>query len=242
MEKVFYENINGKKIFCHFSEGMSSDKKIVIMSHGFRGSSVGPARQFADFQRILNKNGFSVLRFDQPNSGNSEGDYLESSYDEWTKTIVYFAEKYLQQSYKVSLLGQSMGGAATVIAVASPALKNRIPVILLWVPGVNAGDFNGKAEEVFEEGGQKYKGRFWLQARDADFFKCLNSYSGKIHLVYGENDKYISEILRDKVVRMVKEKGEPVQILKDQDHSPWEFDQAQNVYAEELEMLKKYLK
>lgn len=43
------------------------------MSHGFRGSSDDPARQFVDFQRLLNKEGFSVLRFDQPNSGNSDG-------------------------------------------------------------------------------------------------------------------------------------------------------------------------
>ena len=242
MEKVFYEKINGKKIFCHFSDSSISSKNIIIMSHGFRGSSVGPARQFADFQKLLNKNGFSVLRFDQPNSGNSEGDYLDSSYDEWINTIVYFANEYLKKGYKVALLGQSMGGAATVIATSKLELKNKIPVILLWVPGVNEGDFKGKPEEIFEEAGQKYKGKFWLEARKADFFKCLDNYKGKIHLVYGENDKFISQKLRDKVVKVIKEKGEVVKILKGQDHSPWEFDRAQSVFTDELVMLKKYFK
>jgi len=208
------------------------------MSHGFRGSSVSSARNFVDFQRILNKEGFSVLRFDQPNSGNSEGDYLGTSFNEWVNTIVYFARKYLDQGYKVVLLGQSMGGAATVAATSRPELENKIPCILLWVPGINEGDFNGKPEEIFEEGGQKYKGRFWLEARQADFFKCLNDYNGKIHLVYGEKDKYISQELRNRVVRVVKGKNQPIMILKGQDHSSWEYDLCQEIYKKELELLK----
>jgi len=237
-DKVYFENVNGKQIFCDFSEPENPQKKIVIMSHGFRGSSIGPARTFVDFQRLLNKEGFSVLRFDQPNSGNSEGDYLETSYNEWVDTIVYFTKKYLDQGFKVSLLGQSMGGAATVVATSRPELKDKIPCILLWVPGVNEGDFNGNSEEIFEEAGQKYKGKFWMEAREADFFKCLGNYTGKIHLVHGENDRYISQELRDKVIDIVKEKGQQVKILKDQDHSPWEFDLCQEIYKEELELLK----
>lgn len=154
-EKVYFEEVNGRQIFCDFSEPENPQKKLVIMSHGFRGSSTGPARTFVDFQRILNKEGYSVLRFDQPNSGNSEGDYLETSYKKWVDTIVYFAKKYLDQGYKVALLGQSMGGAATVVATNSSELKHKIPCVLLWVPGVNEGDFNGKPEEIFEEAGQK---------------------------------------------------------------------------------------
>jgi len=240
-EKIYFEKINNKNVFCVFSEPDNSQKRIVIMSHGFRGSSTGPARTFVDFQRILNKEGFSVLRFDQPNSGNSEGDYLETSYNEWVDIIIHFAIKYLGQSYKVSLLGQSMGGAATVVATSRPELKNAIPVILLWVPGVNEGDFNGKAEEVFEEAGQKYKGKFWLEARNANFFKCLDEYKGKVHLVYGEKDKYISQNLRNKVVELVKAKNQPYMILKNQDHSPWEYDICQGVYKEEMKILKQYL-
>ena len=182
-----------------------------------------------------------VLRFDQPNSGNSEGNYLETSYNEWVDTIVYFAKKYLELGYKVALLGQSMGGAATVIATSRPELKDNIPVILLWVPGVNEGDFNGNAEEVFEEAGQKYKGRFWLEAKNANFFKCLDEYNGGVHLVYGEKDRYISQELRNKVISIVKEKGQPVKILQGQDHSPWKYDLCQEVYREELEFLNKCL-
>ncbi len=240
-DKVYFEEINRKKVFCVLSEADPNRKKIVIMSHGFRGSSIASARTFVDFGRILNKNGFSTLRFDQPNSGNSEGDYLDSSYNEWVNTIVYFANKYLSLGYKVALLGQSMGGAATVVATSKPELKDKIPCILLWVPGVNEGDFKGKSEEIFEEDGQKYKGRFWIEAKEADFFKCLKDYNGGIHLVYGEKDRYISQELRNKVVDMVKEKKLRVKILKGQEHSPWEYDLCQEIYSEELEFIKKYI-
>lgn len=239
MHSVNFEKINGKDVFVVFSEPEPSQKKLVIMSHGFRSSSVGPARTFVDFERILLKNGFSVLRFDQPNSGNSEGDYLNTSYNEWVDTIVYFAKKYIDAGYKVALLGQSMGGAATVIATSKKEIKGNIPCILLWVPGVNEGEFKGESGQIFEEGGQKYKGRFWIEARQASFFKCLEDYNGKIHLVYGELDKYIKQELRDKVIKLVKEKNQPTMILKGQDHSPWEFDIAQKVYEEELKLLQE---
>lgn len=239
MEKVYFEKINNKKIFCYFAEPEPTQKKLIIMSHGFRGANHGPARQFVDFQRFLNKEGFSVLRIDLPNSGNSEGDYIDVSYDEWVNAIVYFAKKYLDLDYKVTLLGQSMGAAATVIATSRQDLKDKIHCILLWVPGVNDGDFKGGYEEVFEEAGQKYKGRFWIEAHNADFFKCLEEYKRGIHLVYGEMDRYISKDLREKVIEIVKRKGEPIMILKGQDHSPWEYDVVQEVYKQELVKLKE---
>lgn len=241
MNKVLsFENINGKKIFNILTEPHNSSKKIVIMSHGFRGSSIGPAKTFVGFESLLLQNGYSVLRFDQPNSGNSEGDFLEVSFNEWVATTVYFAQKYLSLGYQVGLLGQSMGATATVIAVSKNDLADKIPCILLWVPGVNEGDFNGENDEIFEENGQKYKGKFWMEARQANFFNCLEGYSGGIHLVYGEKDKYIKQELREKVINAVKVKGQPFMVLKGQNHSPWDYDVAQQVYKEELEFIKKY--
>ncbi len=240
MEKVFFELVNSKKIFCYLAEPIKSEKKIIIMSHGFRGNNTGPARQFVDFQRFLNKHNYSVLRIDLPNSGNSDGDYIDVSYDEWVNTIVYFAKKYLDLNYKVALLGQSMGAAATVIASTKPELLNKIPCILLWVPGVNDGDFTGNSEEVFEEAGQKYKGKFWIEAHNANFFKCLKDYKGGIHLVYGEKDRYINQKLREKVIKIVKEKNQSFMVLKNQDHSPWEHNIVKSVYKEQLEELNKY--
>lgn len=98
-----------------------------------------------------------------------------------------------------------------------------------------------KSEEILEEEAQKYKSKFWLEARDSNFFKCLKEFKGGIHLVYGESDRYVQKEVMQKTVALVKEKGFEVIILKGQDHSPWTYDLVQMVYEKELQLLDKYL-
>jgi len=192
------------------------------------------------YESHLLKNEIATLRFDQPNSGNSDGDYIDSSFNEWVDTTAYFAGKYLNDGFSVALLGQSMGATTTMIASARQDLLGKIPCIILWVPDPKS-TFDKEPNKIYEEGGQKYKGTFWQEARDSNFFDCLARYEGGIHLVYGETDKYISEELRQQVISKVAEKGQPYMILDGQDHSSWDFDVAQKVYKEELNFLKKYL-
>ncbi len=236
-DKVFFEKINNKNVFCVLSEPDDNKKQIVIFNHGFRSSTIGPARTFVDFSRILNKEGISTLRFDQPNCGNSEGDFLNSSFNEWVNTTAYFAKKYLDLGYKVILLGQSMGATTTVIASNKNELKGKIPCIILWVPDPKT-TFDGNPNEIAEEGGQIHSNKFWQEAKESNFFDCLNNYNGKIHLVYGENDMYISEELRSQVVDVVKNKNQEVMILPNQNHSSWEHKITQKVFEVELPIIK----
>jgi len=236
---VSFENINNKKVFQIFTKSDVSQKKIVIMSHGFRGSSIGPARTFVNFEKLLLEKGYSVLRFDQPNCGNSEGDFIESSFKEWVDTTTYFAKKYIEKGYKVALLGQSMGATTTMAVTARSEVKGKIPCIILWVPDPES-TFDKDPNKVDEEEGQKYKELFWKEAFETNFFKNLKEYTGGIHLVYGENDKYVSKELRDEAVKRVKAKNQPTMILKGQDHSPWKYDICIDVFKEELKFLGKY--
>ena len=240
MRKIDFENINHKNIFFVLDKPKEDSKKIVIMSHGFRSSSLGPARTFVDFSKILTDSGYSVLRFDQPNCGNSEGDFINSSFNEWVQVTTFFANKYLSLGYQVILLGQSMGATAIMAATAQKAIEGKIPCIILWVPGP-VSDFNKPTDAIYEEEGQKYKGIFWQEAKDTDFFACLDKFKGGIHLVYGEKDRYVPKDQRDLAIEKVKAKNQPFMILKGQDHSPWEYDLAQNVYEQELKFIKKYL-
>lgn len=236
---ISFENINNKKIFQIFTKPDVSQKKIVIMSHGFRGSSIGPARTFVNFEKLLLNKGFSVLRFDQPNSGNSEGDFVESSFKDWVDTTTYFAKKYIEKEYKVCLLGQSMGATVTMAVTSRNEIKNKIPCIILWAPDPES-TFDNDPDKINEEEGQKYKESFWKEAHKTNFFKNLKEYAGGIHLVYGENDKYVSKDLRDETVKHIQEKNQPTMILKGQGHNPWEYDIYNEVYNEELKFLDKF--
>lgn len=241
MKQINFKTINNKQIFCILTEPEPSQKKIVIMSHGFRGSSLGPARSFVDFESLLLKEGFSVLRFDQPCGGNSEGDYLDSSFNEWIQTTSYFTQKYLDLGYQVALLGQSMGATTTMVVAGQDKFKNKIPCIILWVPDAKSNT-SVDPNKTYEEDGQKYKGSFWTEAAAADFCGSLDKYNGSIHLVYGEHDKYVAKELREKTIAKVQAKGQPYMILPGQDHSPWDFDLAQQVYQEEISFLSQYIK
>jgi len=236
-EKVWFEIINNKQVFCILSKPENSQNKMVIMSHGFRGSNIGPARTFVDFGRILTENGFSVLRFDQPNSANSEGNYIDSSFREWVKTIAYFGNKYIDMGNEIILLGQSMGATATMIATNEPELKDKVEKLILWVPDPET-DFIESHIDVGEEGGQLYRNLFWKEASTMDFFGCLDKYNGKIHLVYGEDDKYVSKELREQTLNEVTKKGGKIMVLEGQNHSSWEFEQTQKVFQEELTFIK----
>jgi esterase/lipase len=236
---INFENINNKKIFSIFTESEISQKKVIIMSHGFRGSSIGPARTFVNFEKLLLKKGFSVFRFDQPNSGNSDGDFIDSSFNEWVDTTTYFAKKYLDEGYKVCLLGQSMGATVSMAVTSRIEVKNKIPCIILWVPDPKSA-FNNNKDNINEEEGQIYKELFWKEAYKINFFKSLKEYTGGIHLVYGEKDRYVSEELRNQVIDEVKKKNQPVMVLSEQNHSSWKYNICNEVYNNELKFLDKY--
>jgi len=236
IERAGFEKVNGKEVF--FIETPSdATNNVVIMNHGFRGSTIGPAREFVDFTRILNDSGFSVLRFDQPNCGNSEGDFMNVSFNEWVDTTVYFSEKYLNQGSSVVLLGQSMGASVAIVAASKESLNGKISCLLLWVPDPKA-TFDGDPEKIYEEGGQKYKGKFWKEAAEANIFKCLEDYDGGIHLVYGENDEYNPADKRQIAIDLVKRKSQDAIVLEGQGHSSWDYAKAQQVYEAQLKKLK----
>jgi pimeloyl-ACP methyl ester carboxylesterase len=234
--EIFFEKINGKRVFV-VTDLVADSKQLVLMSHGFRGTSCGPARQFVDFATHLKKNGISAVRFDQPHSGNSEGDYLHSSFNEWVETTTYLARKYLDDGYQVTLMGQSMGASTSVIASAQPQLQKQIRALLLWVPDPKSTTAVN-LEQIYEESGQKYYGRFWQEAKDSDFFDCLEKFKGEIHLVYGEHDRYIKPELRQQVIDLAKQKKAQVNILSGEDHSPWKYQNAQEIMKKHLHLLK----
>jgi esterase/lipase len=239
-DKIWFEVVNNKKIFCVSAEPKKNQKRMVIMSHGFRGSSIGPAREFVDFGRLLVENGFSVLRFDQPNGGNSEGDYVDSSFNEWVATTKYLSLKYIDLGYKIALLGQSMGGATSVAASTESELKEKIECLLLWSPGDYDPMYNVNPEDTYEENGQIYKGKFWHEVGDFKIKERLKWFNGGIHLVFGETDKFVSELSRKEFRDIVESKKEDFMLLLGQGHSSWEYKWAQKVYQEEIKKLKKY--
>ena len=209
------------------------------MCHGFKGTSTGPSRHFVNFSRLLVEKGFSVLRFDQPNCGNSDGSFLEVSFNEWVDTIVEITEKYIAGGFEIGLLGESMGASAATVATNQSRIVGRVSALLLWSPDPMT-TFDGDPAVVYEESGQKYLGRFWQEAKDANFLGSLEAFDGGIHLVYGKDDDVVGREM-NKVVDVVQERQGTVLILDGEGHSSWRYDSVSIVFAQEVEKLSSWM-
>lgn len=248
--RVELVDLLGREVFTILTEPDHPTDRLLIMSHGFRGSSIGPAREFVDLERLLIDDGIACLRFDQPGSGNSDGDFRDSSFRVWIETIAAIARRYLDAGRRVALLGQSMGATATLVAAALELLRGRIPAVILWVPDPKENlehadpaytTLSGGVGGFVDEGGQRVRADFWREASRAGFFAALDAYEGAIHVVYGEDDVFVPPEVRADVVRRVQANGQLATVLPGQGHSSWDYDVAQDVYEMERRFLGHYL-
>ena len=231
MEVIKFIEVNKKKIASVIND--AGNKNIVILCHGFRGSKIGPNRFFVKVARELEKQNISSFRFDQYGSGDSEGDFIDSRFDDWVKTTEEVVNDYLSKGYKVSLLGQSMGGS-TVLVVAS-RLVNKIESVVAWVPdpSVDTLNIHGK---YMEEGGQRIDWGFWRQAHQANIVDCFKKITVPTYIIFCDNDEYISTEDQQALIS-VAQPHQKIEILKDHPHSSWSYDQAAKVIKNTVQFL-----
>lgn len=229
------QNFNGHLISTAFHDADS--KSIVIFCHGYRGTNAGPNRFFVTAARQLAKQGISSLRFDQYGSGNSEGDFFDSSFLDWIKTTKAVAEDYLNQGYKVALFGQSMGGAA-VIAVGLE-LPN-LSAIVAWSPDPNIEKFIAPENGIIEESGQIVQARFWQEAHDVKVADKLSSIKIQMYIVQCTADEYVDDQNRNAIAENAQP-NHKVENFEGYSHSKWTFAQAKEIIDRSVNFLVKYL-
>lgn len=229
------QNFNGHRISAVFHDADS--KGIVIFCHGYRGTSAGPNRFFVTAARQLAEKGISSLRFDQYGSGNSEGDFFDSSFIDWIKTTNAIAENYLSQSYKVALFGQSMGGAA-VIAVGSELPK--LSAIIAWSPDPNVEDFVAPENGIIEESGQIVQARFWQEAHYAKVADKLRLVKTPMYIVQCTADEYVDEQNRNAIAKNAQP-NHKVENFEGYAHSKWTYEQAKGIIDKSVKFLADYI-
>ncbi len=235
MDHSSFQNVNGHQITTVFHDG--GNRKVVIFCHGFRGSSIGPNRFFVRLAKKLQKEGMSSLRFDQYGSGNSKGDFMESSFNDWVSTTQELAQRYLEDGFQVSLLGQSMGGATVIVAVSQ--IEN-INSVVAWTPGIITDPPEAKGEYM-EEGGQRVQWKFWQEAHEANVLKSLQNISVPTLVFLATNDEYVGE----KDMNTLKSSALPnqeIETLQNYKHSTWSYDQAESVIQKTKDFLVKNFK
>ncbi len=235
MESTTIKQINGHKIACaHLDAG---GETIVIFCHGYRSSSIGPNRLFVGAARKLANHDISSLRFDQYGSGNSEGEFRDSSFDDWMATTKVIVEHYLGRGFRVVLFGQSMGGA-TVLGVG--AKISRLAAIVAWVPAPNVHKFTSPANGLIEEGGQIVQARYWQEAHDAHIADKLANVQAPVYIVQCSDDEYVSAE-NHQTIEANAQPHHRVELLEGYKHSAWTYNQASKVIDKSINFILENL-
>lgn len=233
MLEVRTEEYNGHHIaISHHDTGSN---RLVVFCHGFRGTDVGPSRSFVRAARRLEAAGISSVRFDQFGSGNSEGEFSESRFDDWVETTQSITKDYLARGHQVALLGQSMGGA-TVISVG--ATLSEVAAVVAWVPDPNIDEFSWPEGDVVEEGGQTVHAAYWQQAHDARVAERLASLDMPVLVFQCTEDEYVDESNRQAIESNALAHHEVV-TLRGHKHSDWTYGQVEDVIGRSADFIVK---
>lgn len=168
-EMFFFDGGSGRKLlgFLHHGENARRDLGLVYCSpfaEEKNQSHVIAARA----ARRLAAAGVSVLRFDFSGCGDSEGDLVDASADDWLNEIARAAE-VLKEKAGVSRVGFWGLRAGANLAALHAASRNDAAFVLLWQPlpdlktyatqflrqklatGIAAGGAGGSVKELVDE-------------------------------------------------------------------------------------------
>ena len=231
-EDLLSIELDGKRLAAVLHHAPTRD--IVIFCHGFRGTKIGPSRFFVRAARKLADHGICSLRFDQYGSGDSAGDFMDSSFDDWVASIIGLGNRYIGLGYRVGLVGQSMGGAAVIAAAA--ALGNHLSSAVLWAPDPSVDQYEG-TDDWSEEGGERVQGRYWREAHEAGLIDHYRALTCPTLVFVPTDDVYVSD---ENQLALIESAGQRHRVvtLPGWVHSGWSYDQATRIIEETAAFLE----
>lgn len=122
LKDMYITSEDGLKLHAYYLPA-TEHRRIVLLSHGYRGSGFG---DFANTARFLHDNGCDLLFIDQRCCGESEGKYITFGAKEqldvlkWTKVL----ENINRDDLPIYLYGESMGAATVLMAAGHPLPVN----------------------------------------------------------------------------------------------------------------------
>ncbi|MEX2245658.1 MAG: alpha/beta fold hydrolase [Dehalococcoidia bacterium] len=222
-EHIELRDFNGHRIATAFHD--AGGRNLVVFCHGFKGVKTGPSRYFVRAARVLAERGISSLRFDQYGSGDSEGEFEDSSFIDWIATARAIVEHHMGAGYRVALFGQSMGGSA---AIAVAADVPGVTALVAWSPGANFEPFVPSATGFQEEDGQIVRDGYWREAHEARIAEKFAVMTMPAYIVVGTADHLGGESNRRALIDRAKPQHQ-VHVIEGLAHSAWPAAQAKAI-------------
>ncbi len=198
------KKINVKEIpFTFKSEGhqlvgilhTGDSKKLVILCHGFTGNKIENKRLFVETARAFAEGGFDAMRFDFYGSGDSEGEFADTTLSHNISNLKDAMIWGKERGYdKVAVLGISMGGATAILTLAD----SQADALITWssVPDMTelfdsyVGDVKkiDPDVKVHEHDGWMIKREFWMDGIRYDINEALAKIDIPKFIVQGTAD------------------------------------------------------
>ena len=123
IRKVNFYNSKNQKLVGILHE--NNKKNIVIICHGITGCK---NHNFIPLlSNFLEKNNFSILRFDFTGNGDSEGKINDGNYTQEIDDLGKAIDFVKNLGYKkISLIGHSMGGAVSILRTSKDSRINNL--------------------------------------------------------------------------------------------------------------------
>ena len=209
---VSIESSRGTKIPAKIflPDGVTDSIPLVIMCHGFTGKKEGDDNHFVELGSILAQNGIGAITIDFPGCGEStepSTSYtLNNMLDYIDSAINYMKANYSINNGQIGIVGHSMGGR-----VASEYL-DKVQAAALWAPangdGLSGLKFLGDNYEELAQTAQSngsvetgnwnftVSGELFSQMSSSHPLEKIQSFAGKLLIVYGDSDDVIdSEVI-----------------------------------------------
>lgn len=239
-EIFFFKNKRGEDIACFLHKPDKYNGNFVILCHGFGSSKNGSQGKLVEVARRLCDKGFQVLRFDFPCNGDSDGNFVNNDFSDWTETLIELSKKFKYE--KLGLLGNSIGGACVIHSLAKGI---KADYFVTWVAGIafpdkstNAFNYVLNGVKVSEERGLLVNHSFWDDIFKINFENELKNI--KIHgkLFFVDNDKYVPF---DKIKKMIKDlpKNFDVEIFKGIDHGFSNYKISQELITKTVKFIEE---
>ena len=120
----------------------------VVLCYPFGQEYMRAHRAFRQLAMLLTRAGFHVFRFDYFGTGDSSGDSMEGSVDQWVADVGTAVEELKDTAdvSRVALVGLRFGATLAALAAADRA---DVESVVLWDPVIKGGEY---ATDLAEEG------------------------------------------------------------------------------------------
>lgn len=145
-QKVWFENLRGQKI-CGLLYLQEEKSPAILMVHGMLSwTDKHEFGEFVEISKRLQEAGYSTLRFDFSGHGESDGDHVDVSVENYKDDMKCALDFLFEQNIdkdNVGVLANSFGGVVTIMLN-----DERVKVMMLNSPPVISKD---KIEPVFSD-------------------------------------------------------------------------------------------